>query len=245
MKRRTLLALGSLPPLALLTLALLRSPAARRPMTERSSAAPVAPRPSSREPTPTASPAPSAGAEAPAQLAAGDSRAARRQRADAVRARLRQELGASAQPGATRTGTSSRGAEQVHRAAFAPRPLATAETSTRMPALEGSGNQAERPLGKYIRETVQQQFIPLAAGCYDELLRREPSAQGKLVLELEVVGDESVGGVVNDVSLGEGSTLSDPELETCVTESLYSTLFDAPPDGEHSVTITYPIELQP
>jgi hypothetical protein len=114
-----------------------------------------------------------------------------------------------------------------------------------MPAPEGEGNQAQRPLGKYIQETMQQQFVPLAGSCYEQLLERDPRARGKLVLDLEVVGDQSTGGVVNDVALGEGTTFQDEEFATCVSESLYSTVFDAPPDDEKSVTISYPIELEP
>jgi len=114
-----------------------------------------------------------------------------------------------------------------------------------MPAPEGTGNQAQRPLGKYIQQTVRQQFVPLAASCYDELLQKEPAAKGRLVLELEVVGDSSVGGVVNDVELGEGTSFGESDFTTCVRESLLSTVFDAPPEGQQSVTISYPLELAP
>lgn len=169
-------------------------------------------------------------------------RPARRQQADAVRAKLRRELagrirhsGAAAAPG--RPG--SRAAPSSPAAAGEP------AAPPRMPALEGTGNQADRPLGKYVRETLQQQFIPLAGSCYEQLLQRQPQASGKLVLDLEIVGDGSVGGVVNDVTLGEGTTLDDEELATCVSESLYSTVFDAPPDDEKSVTVSYPLELSP
>ncbi len=169
-------------------------------------------------------------------------RSVKRQQADAVRAKLRQELA-----GRIRHSISAAASAGAAARAIASAPAAKAEPAppARMPEPEGQGNQADRPLGKYIRETIQQQFIPLAGSCYEQLLQRQPQARGKLVLDLEIVGDGSVGGVVNDVSLGEGTTLDDEELATCVSESLYSTIFDAPPDDEKSVTVSYPLELEP
>jgi hypothetical protein len=37
----------------------------------------------------------------------------------------------------------------------------------------------------------------------------------------------------------------DPELLECLTESLFATLFDPPPDGARETTVVFPIELAP
>lgn len=192
-------------------------------------------------PSPPAS-APNTGSSEPEPKS---TRAAQRQRADAVRARMREALAGrvrhtTPEPVAGRSSHPAAGTTAALSAAAAP-----AELAQRMPGLEGEGNQAERPLGKYIHETLQRQFIPLAGSCYEGLLGRQPKARGKLVLDLEIVGDDSVGGVVNDVTLGKDSTFTDEEFSTCVSESLYSTVFDAPPQGEKSVTVSYPLELEP
>jgi hypothetical protein len=173
-------------------------------------------------------PASAQGARSPARGGA----AAERQRADQIRDTLRRARAGRAAPPPSQS-SPARGAS------------AQEAPAAHMPALEGEGNQAERPLGRYVQTTIRQQFIPLAVSCYEQLLERMPQARGKVVLELTIVGDSDVGGVVDDVQLGEGTTLEDEELSTCVSESLYSTVFDAPPEGEDSVTVSYPIELEP
>lgn len=206
---------------------------------------------STRAATPSQAPAPSALASAagePAPLASSAAAApsaattaaksaprvdpARRQQADRIRERLRADR-AAGRPRTRRTEARS-GSARAEAPAF-----------DHMPALEGEGNQAERPLGVYVRNTVREQLIPLATGCYEALLERAPDARGTIVLELSIVGDADVGGVVEQVDLGEGTSLSDAELASCVTESLYATVFDAPPQGEERVTVTYPIALEP
>ena len=65
-------------------------------------------------------------------------------------------------------------------------------------------------------------------------------------LSFRIVGDKRVGGVVDQasLSLGDGGAPSDPEFERCMTESMMSVSFDAPPNGGE-VTVKYPIELAP
>ena len=46
------------------------------------------------------------------------------------------------------------------------------------------------------------------------------------------------------MKLGPGSTLDDPEVLTCLRESMMSVTFDAPPEGGE-VTVKYPIEFSP
>jgi hypothetical protein len=98
---------------------------------------------------------------------------------------------------------------------------------------------------KRLRQQVREQYFPMVKGCYEALLEQSPKAAGKFVLEFAIVGDSSVGGVVDRVKLGEGTTLTDPELLECLTESLFATLFDPPPDGARETTVVFPIELAP
>ena len=54
----------------------------------------------------------------------------------------------------------------------------------------------------------------------------------------------SAGGVVDEVKIMGDTTLDDPEMQTCVKESMMSVSFDAPPDdGKLSVVI--PITFSP
>jgi len=114
-----------------------------------------------------------------------------------------------------------------------------------MPAPVGSGNQAREALGKYIKQTVRSQFVPVARDCYGELLSREPSAAGTLNLSIVVGGHSSVGGVVESVEALPDSTLRDPSFVTCMVESMMAVQFDAPPDDRGRVSFTYPFQLAP
>jgi hypothetical protein len=90
---------------------------------------------------------------------------------------------------------------------------------------------------------MKEQFFPLAGQCYDNMSAKHPL---KVVLDFRIVGDKRVGGVVDQASLsmGDGGAPLDPEFERCMTESMMSVSFAAPPN-EREVTVTYPIELAP
>jgi hypothetical protein len=114
-----------------------------------------------------------------------------------------------------------------------------------MPAPVGSGNQVNQALGAYVHAVMQQQFFPLAKSCYENLLAKRKDQSGKVVFNVRVVGDASVGGVVDGVEVEPSSSLRDEELVTCVRESMFSVQFDAPPAGEKEVTFTMPIDFSP
>ena len=113
-----------------------------------------------------------------------------------------------------------------------------------MPAPVGSGNQAGLALGSYIKSVVREQFAPMAGDCYGEMLARTKKS-GRLVLSVTVVGDPSVGGVVESVKPAEGTTLDDGAFMMCVVESMMSVEFAAPPPGNDKIDFTYPFEFAP
>lgn len=114
-----------------------------------------------------------------------------------------------------------------------------------MPESVGTGNQVDKPLGEYVARTMREQFIPLATECYEALLGTDPRASGNVELEFSVLGDPAVGGVVVDVALGKGTTLRNDAFRTCMTESMYAVVFDAPPGKDGSVTVKQSFELWP
>jgi hypothetical protein len=97
---------------------------------------------------------------------------------------------------------------------------------------------------KSIQDRMREDLIPMAEGCYKNLLAKHPDAGGKVVMEFEILHDEKLGGVVNEPELGDGGTLNDREFSTCVRESLSAVYFDAPP-GKGKITVKYPITLSP
>jgi hypothetical protein len=114
-----------------------------------------------------------------------------------------------------------------------------------MPEPRGVGNQVDKPLGDYVARTMREQFLPLATECYEALLSSVPNAAGNVALQFSVLGDPAVGGVVVDVTLGKGTTLTNDEFRTCMSESMYSVVFDAPPGKDGSVSVEQSFELAP
>ncbi len=100
-------------------------------------------------------------------------------------------------------------------------------------------------LGDYIRDRVHEDLFPLAKECYTHALEKNPKLAGRLIVSFTIAGDRRVGGVVDSAKVEPSSTLSDPEVSDCVRESMMSVSFDAPPDGQSSVSVTYPILFLP
>jgi hypothetical protein len=84
---------------------------------------------------------------------------------------------------------------------------------------------------RFFQERIRNDFVPMAKGCYQDFLRRKPEAEGDVVVGFEVMGDETVGGVVSSAEIRDESTLRDESLETCLRESFLSVYFDPPPAG--------------
>lgn len=97
----------------------------------------------------------------------------------------------------------------------------------------------------YIQEVFREEMFPLLRKCYEGALLQQPKLGGRLVLSFSIVGDPSVGGVVEDADIAEESSLQDEEMRTCVRESLMTLTFDKPPSGGGYVTVKYPVEFSP
>jgi len=128
--------------------------------------------------------------------------------------------------------------------AASPAPVTTPAARRTAPA-----SDEDLPHGHYEKSYIQKNFredmFPILKQCYGAALERQPDLHGKLVLKFSIVGDPDVGGVVEDASIGDESTLKDDELETCARESLMALTFDKPPSGGGLVTVSYPIEFAP
>jgi hypothetical protein len=114
-----------------------------------------------------------------------------------------------------------------------------------IPAPEGSGNQADKAPGRYIAQVMREQFIPLASGCYEQLLEARPTAAGDIELKFSIMGDSAVGGVVVDAELGSATTITDAPFATCIRESMFSLVFAPPPKGHPTLTVTQSLTLEP
>jgi hypothetical protein len=113
-----------------------------------------------------------------------------------------------------------------------------------IPVLTDGDGGSDRIDPNYIRTRVHEDLLPLAKDCYASALKRDPKMAGKLVVHFRIIGDRKVGGVVDETKLLDGTTLTDPEMQTCVQESMMSVSFDAPP-GDKEITVTYPLVFSP
>lgn len=96
----------------------------------------------------------------------------------------------------------------------------------------------------YIQQVIREDFFPMAKGCYEDLLRTNDAAGGKVFAKFKIVGDEKVGGILDDVEIETEGGLGDEKFVTCMRESLSSIAFEAPPK-KGWVTVTYPILMTP
>ncbi len=88
-------------------------------------------------------------------------------------------------------------------------------------------------------EAVSEDLMPLADECYEAAVLRDPSIAGMLDINIELVGDEDVGGIVESFELGDENEIQDEEMVECIRETTLSTIFPAPKDtGRRGARLT-------
>lgn len=94
---------------------------------------------------------------------------------------------------------------------------------------------------------LNRDFMPLADECIEQAQTRAPELAGMLAVGVDIVVDEELGAVIERVDFGEQNEVEEPELRSCVRESLLSMLL--PPgsaDGREQLMLTMPLEpLEP
>jgi hypothetical protein len=118
-------------------------------------------------------------------------------------------------------------------------------TMHRAGASRTSAGQVEEPApeGKldaaYIQARIREDLVPIAQECYESALEDDPKLGGKLVMSFSIVGDPSVGGVVDEADADPSSEIKQPDLLECMKESMLSLSFPPPEDGG-TVSVTCP-----
>jgi hypothetical protein len=134
-------------------------------------------------------------------------------------------------------------ATQTHAEAPAADPLRAP-----MPTLDGGSVDPD-----YLRARIREDFLPMAAQCYDQWTARAPgAAAGRVVADFVILGDEHVGGVVDEVTLEsperdagpDAAVLGDGDFQTCLRESMLAMAFQAPP-GRGRLRVRYPFRFAP
>ncbi|WAS97506.1 hypothetical protein [Nannocystis punicea] len=83
----------------------------------------------------------------------------------------------------------------------------------------------------YLTRVLSRELMPLVDECHALVREEHPDLAGMLVLDLEILGDEDIGGVVNTLEPGKGNEIAEPALLECVRESLLATTLPPPEQG--------------
>jgi hypothetical protein len=128
------------------------------------------------------------------------------------------------------------------------------EAAMAAPAAEESAPAAERgkrgtedveEFGRFVAQAIREDFVPMARECAKDLGRKRPDAGGTARVAFELLGDRSIGGVVNEADVvADASTLHDDEFAACLRESLYGVYFDPPPAGGRA-TLRFDVNVAP
>lgn len=164
--------------------------------------------------------------EAPGKPKATKRVVSKRER-DAMRRRIVDALQARAGAAGERDGETTGGAAEAGAGAHGGgRPAAPDdETPTPGDLTDRTGNHG------YLLKVMNEDLMPLADECYTLARETQPELAGMLVLNVDIIGDEDIGGVVEAVTPGQDNELGDPGLIECVRESLLSTTLPPPPEG--------------
>ena len=154
-------------------------------------------------------------------------RAGSKQDRDAMRRRIVDAMQARERAAAERGGES---AERGGGASSESREAAKAEAPGEAPS--EPGNLVDRTGNHgYLMKVMNEDLMPLVDECYALARETQPELAGMLVVNVDIIGDEEIGGVIEAVVPGQGNELLDPGLHECVRESLSSTTLPPPPEG--------------
>lgn len=90
---------------------------------------------------------------------------------------------------------------------------------------------------------LNRDFMPLADECIEQALTRDEALAGTLAIGVELLVDDELGTIVEAVGFpADTNEVDDPELHTCVRESLLSMVLPADAEtGRTAVMLTMPI----
>ena len=122
-------------------------------------------------------------------------------------------------------------------------PSASPATLASPPREEAKGSLDKAYIQAQVRE-----IIPLVKECYDMALEAAKDTSepldGVLKVRFSIIGDEELGGVIEDSQVLEGTPLSgNAALTECVQETMYGLQLE-PPRGGGKVVVTYPLRFQ-
>lgn len=99
------------------------------------------------------------------------------------------------------------------------------EAATPGGLVDRSGNRG------YLMKVMNEELMPLVDECYGLARQAKPALAGELRLDVTLLGDAELGGVVDGVEPGKDNGLADPGLVECVQQSILALTLPPPPQG--------------
>lgn len=128
-----------------------------------------------------------------------------------------------------------------------------ASTSGAPPDAEGGDTDPEDPPATggltdrtgnhgYLMEVMNDELMPLADECIQMAREAQPELTGMLVVDLSIISDDALGGVIDTVGSGINNEVLDPDLLECVSESILSITLPPPPQGgRDAIALSMPV----
>ncbi len=96
--------------------------------------------------------------------------------------------------------------------------------------------------GNLVAGSLGTELGELADECVQNALDRQPGLQGMVEINFSVMGDEDIGGVIEEAELGPDNQVHDPGLAECLQESVLSMVLPPPEgSGRRGVRLTLPV----
>jgi hypothetical protein len=135
-----------------------------------------------------------------------------------------------------------------------PRPRPNEGDRARAPEARAASDGSDRPYlapeqlpefeRAYIHDVMADQLVPAALDCHIQMLREDPEYRGRIVLNFTIIADEEIGGVVDEVVLGDETDVDDAQFLECMQSAMYETLFP-PPEAGGEIRVSYPLDFEP
>jgi hypothetical protein len=93
----------------------------------------------------------------------------------------------------------------------------------------------------YVRGILEDQLMPLAEACYEDLGSAEPEAT--VTLSLAVVGDAELGGVIDSIEVNAAESSTEGELSECLRQAAYELRFDPPDQGQGVEELEFTVDF--
>jgi hypothetical protein len=121
-----------------------------------------------------------------------------------------------------------------------------AEQTARMPDVDPEHEDLiNSALGRYLTQRSDEDFLPLARQCYENVLAKHPAFESNAVVDFEIIGDPSGPALVDKAELKQRENKTEPEFSTCLREPMMTLRLDEPPEEMERISASFQFGFSP